>query len=230
MPALWRRALERLRMSLIATALGIPAVVDVALTQVGKTALAAYRRDKIEEGQEILLKEIAKGKVWAIADDKAAAMLFRYMRAMQEGEARRNLELMAEALASAASDPAFEPDEFKRHADKLADLSRQEIYILAAFISARDELGFGPDFAPPVHYQGGLQGDASQKLVAAAYYRAMQSGLFSGKEEYEGVCAALSRTGWIKGHSGWGSLVYSASPLLSAVARLVDFPAATGSA
>ena len=188
----------------------IPKIVADITKAAFPPALRAFQERQAAKAQEIIRRRLAAGKYWAISDDKAAAALWRYMRAAQEGSARRNLELLAEALVTGAADAAFAPDEFKRLANRLDDLSREEVLVLAAFVKAR---------ASPVP-EGEDAGSVFHRSAVAA---ALAFGVFKDRDAVLAVMSALSRTGWILPVSGWGSLLYEPTAELDVVARLVNF-------
>jgi hypothetical protein len=90
-----------------------PTTVTLKVLQKGGAeVLKAYQQKRAEEARETLRTALSKGKHWAITEDQAAAALFAYMRAAEEGAARVNLEMIAEAFANSAQEPSFAPDEF----------------------------------------------------------------------------------------------------------------------
>jgi hypothetical protein len=123
---------------------------------------------------------LSRGKFWAITDDKAAAAMWRYLRAAMEGAARRNLELLAEALVSGAVDPEFAPDEFKRQADRLDGVSRKEIIVLAAFLRTNTLPAADGEAALVTRFK-------------ATIARASESGLFESEEDVESWSALIDQ-------------------------------------
>jgi hypothetical protein len=165
-------------------------------------------------GREALLEQVRKGKPWAIQDDDAAAAMFAYLRAVQEGAAKANLRMIAEALFNAAQEPTFAPDEFRRHADALAALSRDEILLLAAFIRANKATE-------------GRPGDQTDPNIRAGLVWAtiLQGGELPGLDVLA-LAAALGRTGWIEPLAGGGGMMYYTTSAFSTIERLVDFEGA----
>lgn len=210
------------------TGLELPPVIQTMLSTAGKSALGAYLAERTKMAREAIWREMAKGKVWAIADDKAAAMALQFLRALEEGAARRNLNLLAEAMFQAATEPTFAPDEFKRHADHLATLSYEEIFVVAAFVRAASELpSLGPDFLPR---NALFVADWIDTIWKVVRQRLMTSALFRTEDDVEANCASLIRTGWLAPVSGFGAMLYRPTPRLAAMARLIDWEAAVGEA
>ena len=196
----------------------VPPVVLTFLKEAIPHALAELQRQRLENAREIIVQRLKKGKSWTISDDDAAAALWTYLRAAQEGAARRNLEMMAEALTSAAEEPSFYPDEFRRQARLLSDLSREEIYILAAFIRAKR----------PFPADGAKDGESKSNEWAAVMQDLLpQRAIFDGGYAILAHTAGLLRTGLIIPWSGLDAYTgFSSTPRLIALARLVDLEVA----
>jgi hypothetical protein len=192
----------------------VPPIVLDFLKEAVPHALAELQRRHLEAAREIIVRRLQRGKLWAISDDDAAAALWTYLRAAQEGAARRNLEMMAEALATAAAEPSFYPNEFRRQASVLADLSREEVYVLAAFIRAKR--GF------PGGGEDGAAKAGEWQAVCTDLLR--QPALFPDGYAVEAHTAGLLRTGLVLPWSGLDAFTgFSSTPRLIALARLVDF-------
>lgn len=187
----------------------LPAPVLATFKLAASEAIKRYQADRVRIGQEALQRQISRGRPWLITDDAAAAMAVRYLRAITEGVARQNLELLAEALVSAASEPTFQPDEFKRHADRLEELTREEIFALAAVIRAKRA----------------TSADDRVGRYNAIVREAILTGLFADEDAVDDVLSALTRTGWIAAKSGFSFFGYLPTPSLDGVERLVDFDA-----
>ncbi len=91
--------------------------------------------------REILLEELARGHAPATdpLPDDVATVIFRYMRAAQEGAARLNLRLLAGVIAGEISGPGLYADEFLRWADVLAGLRREEVIVLGVMQRLNDQ-------------------------------------------------------------------------------------------
>lgn len=186
----------------------VPTIVGKAFLAAGKMAYAELQRRRLEEAQKVIVRRLAKGQYWAITDDQAAAALFTYLRAAEEGAARRNLELIAEVLANAAIEPDFDPNEFRRHARHLAELSRAEAIALGVMMKAQ-ELAPTPEnpWLPVVEHALG------------------RTGYFNDADQFTGAVSGLVRTGWIMPVSLYSMTGYRGTPELTRVRRLVDVEA-----
>lgn len=102
------------------------------------TALGRLQKRRLTEARQILAKRLRRGEGWAVHEDDAASAIWTYLRAAEEGAARLNLELVAEAFANEMHEGTFSPDEFRRHALQLAGLSRDEALLLGKFVRVMD--------------------------------------------------------------------------------------------
>jgi hypothetical protein len=191
----------------------LPPVVIKVFKAAVPHAIAAYQRRQAEKSHAAIVKRLKAGKPWAISEDKAAAAMWRYMRATTEGAALRNLELLADALVNGAVDPEFAPDEFKRQADRLEGLDRDEILALAAFIRSR-------------HLEADENGTAIVVRYKAAVADLIARGHFADEDAVDACLSSLARTGFVAASSGFGFFGYVGTKHLDAVARLVDFDSA----
>lgn len=185
----------------------LPAIVTTLIKVGLPAAVRQYQAAQAQVAEAALLRAVSKGKTWAISDDKAAAAIWRYQRAMMEGAARRNLELLAEALVNFAADPEFVPNDFLRHADALASLSREEVLVVASFMRARRLLG-------------------DQASVPQLWEEAIAAGKrygFRDEADFEAHAAPLARTGWLVPDSGFSFFGYRVGPAFSTIERIVDW-------
>lgn len=184
-------------------------LVIKAFLAAGKMAYAELQRKRLEAARQIVLKRLKAGKWWVITEDQGAAALFAYLRAAEEGAARRNLELIAEVLVNGGADPDFDTNEFRRHARHLAELSREEAIALGIMMKA-DEL--------VVDHKK----DPWRPLAAFAVDR---SGAFDSPEHFSEVLAGLMRTGYIRPLSLYGTMGFYPTREVERLARLVDVEA-----
>lgn len=178
-------------------------------------ALAHYHQRRNEAARGILLSELAKGNIaeyQAASEDDAIAIIVKYLRAAQFGAARLNLRLLAKLLAGQASTgkPLY-ADDFDRFSDSLASLTREEIILLVYL----HQHGIQPALKPDK--EGRSQPRALDRLGRD------YPGMFPSQEYYAAICAKVQRTGLVSAMSGYGSLVYEASPLMDELVALVDF-------
>ncbi|HXQ10713.1 MAG TPA: hypothetical protein VN805_06900 [Caulobacteraceae bacterium] len=187
-----------------------PVLVKVSGEVIGAILNAGFRdllRARVNQAEEILRKRAAKGRPWLVTEEAAAGALFAYFRAAAEGVARRNLDLMAEALSSLAAEPAFAPDEFRRQALRIADLTYEEIVLLAAFLRA------------PAQEEGVTDPSHAWNFACKE---------LRGKSAFPDLASlvqwatALQRTGYVVVWPVMQGIHFTPTHLLTSLARLVD--------
>jgi hypothetical protein len=157
------------------------------VTQVAQSSLGRVMKYRASVSAKILLDELSHGtaRIEDVADkDEAAAMVFEYMSAAQHGAARRNLRLLAQVFTRIVQQtPPLYADEFLRWSRVLADLSREEIILLATLHKHWQKNRNEPEATIPVNAAKG-------ELVGK--YKT-----FSTDEEFHLTAAALIRTGFL---------------------------------
>lgn len=197
---------------LIITEAALIKMVAGAAAAVGKQALASFLKRQQEEGRAILLHKISRtGDPWRAHEDAMASMLMVYLRAVDEGVARDNLRLMAAALRNAGRSDEWAPDEFRRSARVLADLSREEILLIAGIIRIK-RLPADDD------ERRGVFGQLRDEFCGAG-------GLLPDGNALSATLGALARTGLVAAVSGFGGLDYAPTYLLDRIQQLVDIEA-----
>ncbi|GAA0546811.1 hypothetical protein FHS83_000797 [Rhizomicrobium palustre] len=162
-------------------------IASELVSKVLDLSLGAIWEQKKKIAAEILLSELARGEapIQEVARvDEAASMIFEYGFAAQRGAARRNLRLLAQVFAGLLKQtPPLHADEFLRWSGVLADLSREEIILLATLHKHwqvnRDE----PNADVPFNA-------AKEELVGNCK-------TFSTDEEMHFTATALIRTGFL---------------------------------
>lgn len=184
-------------------------------------ALKALFQKRADDAREIMLTAISRGDIRFSETDveESVAVVYRYLRAAQEGAARVNLRLLAEVFCGQARLGLIKADEFLYYADVLTPLRRDEILLTGCILRYWDEA--------TEHKGGPIERMRSATLGAQ---NALIPGVFEDREEFLAVADGMRRTGFfsIQATSGGGDLL-SPSPVLRRLARLVDFEAATAS-
>lgn len=193
-------------MSAIATTAGL--VLEKVFEEGLGRALHALLHERMRDGQARLARQIAKRKPWLIAEDDAAMAMLTYRRAVSEGVARLNLELLAQMLVSGAAEPGFTADGFRRQAEMVSNLSYEEIVILA----------FASRVQPAL--------DAQPKLTLAEALADELAGRgrpFEDQEDIFAALTALQRTGFVRYWSPYGVPAgYKTTKAYEALLRLID--------
>lgn len=189
-------------------------VLSELVPQVLERSLGAIWKQKKKVAAEILLSELSRGNalIQEVADvDEAASMIFEYGFAAQRGAARRNLRLLAQVFVGLLKQtPPLYADEFLRWSSVLADLSREEITLLATlhkhWEANRDEQNANIPF------------DAAKAELVG------QDKTFSTSEEMHFTASALIRTGFLVLLPGFEAYPKTTSKLdaLLSIARIDD--------
>lgn len=199
-----------------AAAIGFPALTALAFAEVGGAAFGRWQAARLAIARETLARQMGRGDIWKISEDEAAAALFTYLNAAQEGAARNNLEAMAEAIVTEALEPTLTAHARRRHFTNLASLSLNEIMVLAAFIKAQGEEAnvLHSDHGPDMWFR------VKERHVG-------QGRAFADKDALKAVCSALLRTGYLQLVNYYGgSIGFLPTGQLVEVSRLVDLDAA----
>lgn len=138
--------------------------------------------------------------------DEAAAMMFRYLRAAQEGTARLNLRLMAKIMRGLAAERPIYADQFLRYAEMVAALTREEVILIATLYAKTQDLKENPEWREEALNL------AKGELVPR---------VFDSADRFYAVMAAASRTGLVV-TGGWSDQ-FCTTPLMEDLARLVSF-------
>ncbi|MFL9987138.1 hypothetical protein [Paraburkholderia sediminicola] len=203
----------------------LPAVVSdvfglfaLPLGGIAGEALKALLKKRMEAAREIMLAEISRGDIrFSETDaDESVAIVYRYLRAAQEGAARTNLRLLAQVLSGQARLGLIKADEFLYYADILTSMRRDEILLTGEILrewNAAEKLA----------------GDNTERMRYATN-RAMLTlipNVFDDAGDFRANADGLRRTGFflIQATAGGGDL-FGPSPLLLRLSKLIDFEAA----
>jgi hypothetical protein len=193
-------------------------VFDLSLGE----ALGRVMRRRAEGARHILQEELSRAQI-NVADaadkDEAAAMVFEYTEAARQGAARRNLRMLAQIMAGQLVTPPIYANDFLRWSRIVADLSREEIIVIAAFHREFED-------PPPSHPERTIFRRVADSLTKSSVVR-------SG-DDLEAVVQGLSRTGLFIQQSGAtggamaGGTIYVPSPRLSDLMKLVNIEEVLG--
>lgn len=119
----------------------LPAVIEDVFASlqipggsVASQLLQSIFRKKAEEAREILLDEIRFGQSPALAEDEAVYIIYRYLRAAQEGAARINLRLLSQVIARDTELTSLTADRFLYYSDIISSLTIDEIKFLGMMV------------------------------------------------------------------------------------------------
>jgi hypothetical protein len=170
---------------------------------------------RLDQARDILLEELSSGRIdplQAAQQDDAIAIIYRYMLAVRDGAARRNLRLLARVVSGLGQRDRLFADDFNKYAEALSRLSRDEILVIGTLHMVKKIAQGQADKAPPVANYWPLV----IKCLAARE--------FLTEEHVIGVCCSSQRSGLvINGLDFDSSAYYGTSPFMDEVAELVDF-------
>lgn len=199
----------------VATAADLLACLGVPGGSTLSLAVQRVMQRRSQAAKEIFVEQLRIGRQ-AILDvgeiDEVAAMIFRYMRAAQEGSARLNLRLMAMTIKGIAQQPPIYASRFLRYAEILSTLTRDEVIAIATLY--RNERNQDQSSASEDDARANARVRTRDELVPS---------YFSTERHLEYVLQAATRTGLVIAQSGWGSLVYETSPLTDELLGLASF-------
>jgi hypothetical protein len=140
--------------------------------------------------------------------DPFIEIIYRFSKAAADGAARDNLRLLAQVIAGLKKNKALEPDKFRKWANTLEQLTRDELIVIGKSIALRRALG--PD---------------GTHLTPGEFWKQLRATLeTSGYQpnEIEPLCASLGRTGLLLSASAYGGMIYLPTPWLDELEPLAD--------
>jgi hypothetical protein len=192
----------------LATAAPGSAVVGAAT----KSLLQRLLEGRLRAAQEVLRTELRAGNktlVEVAHQDAALAVIYRYLRAAQEGTARVNLTLMARVIGGQIERGHLVADEFLYYADMLAALRREELILLATLYknwTATDVSSLERD----------ERINKANELTRAE----LVPQPFKSKDLLSATFSAVSRTGLTISVAAFEGQLYFPSPLMSELVSL----------
>jgi len=182
---------------------------------VASEALKALFKKRSDAAREIMLYEISRGQIrFNQADmEESVAIVYRYLRAAQEGAARINLTLLAQVLSGQARLGLVKADDFLYYADILTPMLRDEILLIGCILR---------------HWEAAIEQEQSpterMRTATINSQKDLIPDVFEDLAEFRAVADGLRRTGFlsIQATAGGGDFL-GPSPVLIRLARLVKF-------
>jgi hypothetical protein len=197
----------------ICVALGSPPTAVFGQTLAD--GFSSFLESRSRAAKEILIEELSSGNRLASDVDSECfyGLLFQYLNAVKIGIAKRNLRLMAQIIREGSTMPIpFQPDEIASCAKLIADLTNDEIILLAEFKRQRDiTLSIEADNE---YSRVGTHNAVLAELVPKVFQT--EADLFS-------VATALQRTGLVRMPSVWGGNRIDTTRLFDKVCKLCSF-------
>jgi hypothetical protein len=164
---------------------------------------------------DVLIDEVSKGHHGAIVFeehdvDPLIEIIYRFTKAVADGASMDNLRLLAQVIAGLKKNKALDPDKFRKWANVLETLTRDEVIVLGiAYRTRKAVQDAGPEAA----------NDFWQRLE-----KSLETSRYS-KGEVQALCGSLLRTGLLIALSGYGGLVYMDTPWLGELGHLANLEA-----
>jgi hypothetical protein len=173
-----------------------------------------YLERKQQEAAEILIEEVAKGSPEPINFEESDVsplieITYRFSKAAADGAARENLRLLAQVIAGLKRNKALEADKFRKWANILEQLTRDELIVIGKAISIQRKITVEGGAAKPEDFCKRLKSE----LMASGYQ----------STTIDPLCTSLIRTGLLLGASGYGGVtVYLPTSWLNELGALAD--------
>ncbi len=168
---------------------------------------------RLEEAEEILDSELRKIKrrLTRVGEvEEAAGMVFRYIRAAEEGTSQINLRIMAKVMHGLAARARPKASDFLRFADAVASLSVDEICVISTLLEKTDQLD-----------QMGLTNDRDGKAWSLVVDDLVPR-MFTDQQRVAEILLTASRTGLVTKAAPFKLGPFSTTPLLHELADLAS--------
>ncbi len=177
------------------------------------TALGSVLAWRLEEAEEILDSELrqVKRRLTRVGEvEEAAGMVFRYIRAAQEGTSQIGLRIMAKVICGLASGARPKASDFLRFADAVTSLCVEEICVISCLLEKTNELD-----------QMGLNQDRDGKAWSLMIEDLVPR-VFSDQQQVAEVLLTASRTGLVTKAAPFKLGPFCTTPLLHELASLAS--------
>lgn len=179
-------------------------------------ALNQLLRKRLEAARDILLEELARGRIRVSEADfeDGLAITYRFLRAAQEGASRVNLRLLSQVIARQAWTGKMTADEFLYYADILGSLRRDEVFLVGCLYRTWHAQSKDTDVAQ------------RRRATIGALREELIPDVFESDEDLFAIADSLTRTGLVSTVAAYGGSFYQPAPLLERVVKMVDLEAA----
>lgn len=181
------------------------------------TSLGRVLSWRLEEAEDILDSELRliKRRLTRVGEvEEAAGMVFRYIRAAEEGTAQINLRIMAKVIRGLAGRERPRASDFLQFADAVATLTADEICVVACLYEKSTELD-----------DLGLAKDRDNKAWALTIDDLVPR-MFTDQQHVAEILLTASRTGLVTKAAPFKLGPFCTTPLLHKLADLASLPRA----
>lgn len=177
------------------------------------SALGSVLGWRLEEAEEILDSELRqiKRRLTRVGEvEEAAGMVFRYIRAAQEGTSQINLRIMAKVIRGLAASARPKASDFLRFADAVASLDLEEICVVSCLLEKTNELE-----------QIGMTNDRDGKAWSLTVDDLVPR-MFSDQQRVAEILLSATRTGLVTKAAPFKLGPYCTTPLLHELSGLAS--------
>jgi len=189
--------------------------------------VSGYHKRRVEESLQILFDRLSKGDISlsdVIEQDDFIGVLHQYFTCVNNGVARENLDLLAQAIIGCLGKSELYPNKFSKYINILSTLTHDEIIILGTYINVREVIKKEFDDLR----KRGLKTQPSLKesiWLKFMYELVDIRKIFKTRDHVEAALAGMTRTGLVK--TSFGDMLakdaYNFTVLLDEIEDLVDF-------
>jgi hypothetical protein len=197
----------------------LEAVAEAALNVVIPNEVQKFFRRRADETTRLIIEELRTAKVEpeSVAQSESiAGMCAATYLAMAQGAAFRNLAVIAKVLAHKAAHLNENTDDFLAWVNAIAGLRHEEAVLLATLHETTEN-------AKKNHYS--LDKEHSDAMAETKRRLVGPGRLITCEDEFQAMCGALTRTGFVILVSGFGSLSAAPAPRLAELARMAGLQA-----
>lgn len=188
----------------------------VPVVGVLKTVIQQVFKKRLQNARNILLDEMKSGSkdiTDAAELEEVVAIIYRYGRAAQEGNARLNLRILAQIIAGQKQAGILKADEFLYYADIISSLRYEEIVLLGCVYK----------YITKISSDDLKKGDIASIEAMELAKKELVPVVFKTNEDWNACCGAIIRTGLLSIGSGFGALVYRSTSLMDRLYQWASF-------
>lgn len=193
----------------------VKGALDIAIRRETQTLL----KKRADAATALAIEELRSARIdpsEAALREDVAGMLVTFFMAMAQGAAFKNLRVIAKVLAHKAANSKERADDFIMWANAIGGLLHEEAVLLATLHKHSEAAKTKKSTLDEQHAH----------TIKATKEELVGSGkLIDSDDEFEALCGALARTGFIILVSAWGGMTAAPAPRLAKLARMANLQA-----
>lgn len=194
-----------------AIALFAPGLPTASLANAIESTIHTLLRKRNDQAFELLLEEIRDGIFPSRTEEDISdllGMMLRYQRAAIEGSAKINLRIMARVFKGLCQKDVIYPEKFQNFANRIADLTIEEIQTIALVYQYKTEI--------EKHKPFGFE--QCDKIAERVFGQQIKN-----PSNLLAHCAAASRTGLVMHQGDLNLFAYTTTPIMDELVGLTEF-------